>query len=166
MPTTRMGPKPKPVYDRLMRKIERNEGTGCWEFTGGRSEKGYGCIVSQDHGRATGKRVPAHRVAWEQHRGPIPEGMFVRHRCGCRHCCNPDHLFLGTRRESVQDMMQKGRASDRPGGRKAAKLTVWDVRRIRRLAADGHSATDIALRFGTCVMNVRRIVARKTWADV
>lgn len=36
----------------------------------------------------------AHRVAWEVAHGPVPEGLFVKQRCGNRPCCTPAHLYL------------------------------------------------------------------------
>ena len=50
-----------------------------------------------------------HRLMWEQKNGPVPDGLFVLHRCDVRACCNPDHLFLGTPLDNMQDMHAKGR---------------------------------------------------------
>jgi len=52
----------------------------------------------------------AHRLAWEEAKGPIPDGLFVLHRCDVRGCINVDHLFLGTAKDNTHDMMAKGRA--------------------------------------------------------
>jgi hypothetical protein len=51
----------------------------------------------------------AHRMSWEMHFGPIPEGMLVLHHCDVRRCVRPDHLFLGTARDNTRDMIAKGR---------------------------------------------------------
>lgn len=63
----------------------------CWEWTGARSNTGYGHFFV-DGGRAEPKTRGAHRVAWELLIGPIPEGLVLDHLCRNRGCVNPDHL--------------------------------------------------------------------------
>ena len=75
----------------------------CIEFTGNIKD-GYG---RYSYGPNRGKR--AHRVAWEEVNGVIPEGMFVCHKCDNPPCINIDHLFLGTPLDNMRDMIQKGR---------------------------------------------------------
>lgn len=52
----------------------------------------------------------AHRVSWELFRGPIPNKLFVLHKCDNKNCINPDHLFLGTAKDNIHDCIRKGRA--------------------------------------------------------
>jgi hypothetical protein len=76
---------------------------GCWLWTMGREGGGYGVVSSG------GKRQKAHRLAWEIVNGPAPDGLFVCHRCDLPACINPDHLFVGSHAENMQDMLSKGR---------------------------------------------------------
>ena len=79
--------------------------SGCHLWTGFRgkgSGVGYGSISI----RGVGYR--AHRVSWWLYRTRyIPN--YIAHRCDVPACVNPDHLFLATARENIQDCYKKGR---------------------------------------------------------
>jgi hypothetical protein len=92
-----------PIDIRLMRKIKINQDTDCWEWQGGKNNVGYG-MIRDEHGMRT-----THRVSYELHKGNIPHGMCVCHTCDNPKCVNPDHLWLGTKKENAQDMISKGR---------------------------------------------------------
>lgn len=80
----------------------------CWIWQNPKaSASRYGTIKV-----APGKYSPAHRFSWELHNGPIPAGVFVCHHCDNPPCVRPDHLFLGTHRDNMQDMMQKNGLPD------------------------------------------------------
>lgn len=64
---------------------------------------GYGQI------EIDGRSQQAHRVAWMLHNGDIPTGLRVLHHCDVRNCVNPEHLFLGTQRDNVDDALKKGK---------------------------------------------------------
>lgn len=57
----------------------------------------------------TAKDCGPYRDIYRKHKGPIPEGAVVRHRCDNHHCVNPNHLELGTCADNVRDMWQRGR---------------------------------------------------------
>lgn len=81
---------------------------GCWEWKAGLSPRGYGQFWD------TGTNRGAHRYAYEQVIGPIPEGLFVCHRCDNPACVRPDHLFLGTQQDNMSDKQSKGRCGRPP----------------------------------------------------
>ena len=81
---------------------------GCWIWRGGSNKKRQGCA------RYQGKTWGAARLAWTLTHGVIPDGMYICHRCDNPLCINPEHLFVGTPRDNVQDMVRKGRNKVRP----------------------------------------------------
>lgn len=90
--------------ERFLAKIRIDE-SGCWIWTAGRNKLGYGRFGLPGQY----KTVQAHRFAYEQFYGPIPEGMFVCHHCDNPPCVNPEHLFVGTHVDNMKDMWSKGR---------------------------------------------------------
>lgn len=136
----------------------------CIEWSGARNSKGYGHCRDPITKRT--RRV--HRVAWEQTHGPIPDGMYVLHRCDNRACINVEHLFLGTQADNMADMRAKGRAKTAPGEQQGQhKLTEAQVREIRlAYAAGGITHAALALRYGVVVSTVSNILTRRTWKHV
>jgi hypothetical protein len=76
---------------------------GCLEKQGCKHKDGYGYLYLY------GKRMKAHRAIYELTNGQILDGMCVCHHCDNPSCINPDHLFLGTQKDNIQDMIRKGR---------------------------------------------------------
>lgn len=92
------------VFTRLLSKIEVNETTDCWEFQGATNNIGYGMIRDEN------KMRTAHRVSYEKHNDiTIPIGMCVCHKCDNPKCVNPSHLWLGTMKQNIREMIDKGR---------------------------------------------------------
>lgn len=114
-----------------------------------------------------------HRVSWVKHFGPIPDGLWVLHKCDTPACCNPQHLFLGSPADNTRDMMKKGRGKCPPprfGDQSpAAKLTSDDVREIRRLyrrGVPGFGQVALAKRYGVNFKAVANIVNGTAWTTV
>lgn len=91
-----------PLHIRIMNRVWHGA-TDCWHWCGVRNTFGYGRMTYQ------GRSQVAHRLAWIAWNGPIPEGMYVLHRCDNRACVNPDHLWLGTYSDNLRDCWAKGR---------------------------------------------------------
>jgi len=135
--------------------------SGCHLWTAARSASGYGAIWSNGKGRA------AHRVAWELKNGPVPDGLFVLHRCDVRECVNTDHLYIGTARENIADMDRRGRrVTPRGSELPHAKLTEGAIRSIRKRLAAGEVQTAIAADYGVRDSAISRINTRKHWEHV
>ena len=87
--------------DRFEKFCEKIPEAGCWIWTGGVMNSGYGAI------RVNKKNYLAHRLSYELFVNGIPNAMQVLHRCDVKTCVNPGHLFLGTHQENMADMKKK-----------------------------------------------------------
>lgn len=90
----------------LSAKTVVDQSTGCWEWKAYCDKDGYGVYSAGRKKTGTGR---VHRNSWIGFHGEIPAGLMVLHRCDNTSCWNPAHLFLGTNRDNVRDMMEKGR---------------------------------------------------------
>ena len=137
------------VLDRFMDKVELVD-TGCYEWTAGCCGGGYGVFFID--------RVSyrAHRIAWELLVGDIPEGKWVLHDCDNPKCVNPDHLYIGSHQDNVDDMVRRGRT--------VAKLTRQEVDEIRYKYASGLcSAINLGDEYGVHRNQIHRIIRRERW---
>lgn len=143
----------------MSRMTRINEETRCWEWVGARNAKGdegYGTIWIDGAPRF------AHRVSYTKHKGPIPDGMLVCHKCDNRRCINPEHLFLGSHADNMADMVSKGRAPRLRGEANGySKLTAEAVADIR--SALGVSQSALAARYGVSQPTISLVKSGKTW---
>lgn len=143
--------------DRFLDRVKKHP-NGCILWTGFINSKGYGNF--QCFGSKT--TIAAHRAAYEMFVGPIIAGLFVCHRCDNPICVNPTHLFLGTHKDNMADMVQKRRI---PSGSRSfkAKLT-WDkVAEIRRRHAAGEAQNALAREFGVHATTVGAFITGTGW---
>lgn len=126
---------------------------GCWPWRGAKDRDGYGQT------RVGKQRVKAHRRSWELTNGPIPDGMFVLHRCDNPPCVRPDHLYIGTALDNGID-----RRSRKRGRRRNLQFTRGDVEEIRARYATGTvRQRDLAEEFGTDQTVISKIVLAKSY---
>lgn len=110
-------------------------GCNLWRGT---AYGGYGRFyVGANHHEA------AHRHAYREEFGDIPDGMCVCHTCDNPLCVNPQHLFLGTNQENTQDKVSKSRQS-----------MVLDSEDVERIVADSRPTRAVALEFGVCTRTI------------
>lgn len=132
----------KTVAERFSKKVECIPFSGCWVWMGFDMRDGYGGL------NVNGTPKLAHRISWKLHRGEIPSGMCVLHRCDVACCVNPDHLFLGTQQENIADKVAKNRQAkgERHGMSKLSDADVKSIGVLKNFV--GMKAKDIAPLFG------------------
>jgi hypothetical protein len=131
----------------------------CWFWTGALNAWGYGIINIKK------KITLAHRAMWSLFKGEIPKNSLVCHSCDNPSCVNPDHLWLGSNKDNMDDMYSKKR-SNQPQGEKhpLSKLTNEDVLKIRSLHKPRiYTAKQLAKEFNVKETAINCIIYNKTW---
>jgi hypothetical protein len=154
------------LHRRFWKYTQKGADDECWRWTGGHGRTGYGRIDLSELGQPR-RQHSAHRISYELHIGPIPEGLCVCHRCDNPGCVNPAHLFAATQGDNMRDRDQKRRGVHLAGEKHPRSvLTDAKVEAIRRLCAAGAMQQDIAILCDMTPENVSLIVTRKAWRHV
>jgi HNH endonuclease len=125
----------------------------CWEWVGVHLPNGYGTLSAK----------LVHRLSWVMEYGDIPNRLFVLHKCDNRNCVRPDHLFLGTQKQNLEDMCIKGR-QDNGEKRYNHKLTWKKVAEIRKRYALGNvSQAKLAFEYDISRSVINQVLLNKTW---
>jgi uncharacterized protein (DUF433 family) len=154
-----MAAKTAALSDRFWSKVARRSPADCWEWQASFSNAaGYGQFW------LNGTQVRAHRLAYQMERGPIPEGLVVRHRCDNPSCVNPAHLELGTHKDNSADRVNRGRSNSPIGERHGhCKLTEQQVLEIRASAEPQHV---LAERYGVAQTRISAILRGASWSHL
>ena len=169
------------TYERVKDKLSLFSNTSeCWEWPMSKTKAGYGQLPYRVDNST--KLAYAHRASFEIANGPIPDGMCVCHTCDNPGCFNPDHLFLGSHQQNMEDMASKGRTKKGKSyplgdahwakGRRRevqgsnngnSKLEESDVVEILR---SSDKNVRLAERFGVSQTIISMIKKRKVWTHV
>ncbi|WP_439212545.1 HNH endonuclease signature motif containing protein [Duffyella gerundensis] len=131
---------------------------GCINWTGNRTAFGYGSI------RMNNRTVRTHRLSYELAKGPIPEGLIIRHKCDNPSCINPDHLEVGTTKDNARDRCERGRSVIVKGeATGSCKLKECQVRDILLSKA---SHAELGRKYGVVPATIHAIRTRRTWRHI
>lgn len=155
-----MNNKSSVVSERFWSRVHVSEKLRCWPWLGAKDSLGYGQF------RMDGRTIRAPRVAFWLRNKKWPNNAC--HKCDSPSCCNPDHLFDGTRQDNMRDMVSKGRhKTDRGENHGRAVLTNGKVTQMRSEYRLGCiSLNELASKFGCSFSTAQRIITRKNWRHI
>jgi hypothetical protein len=143
---------------RFYNNIKIDEQTGCHIYVGCKDKNKYGVI------KIYGKIIRAHRIAWFLYYGDIINNMLVLHKCDNPSCVNPEHLFLGTQNDNIQDMVIKNRHVK---GEINSKLKEYQVKEILDIVnINGRYygiTTKLAKLYNVSTSTIKAIIERRKW---
>lgn len=133
-------------------KVEKGASDACWPWKGFAKASG--------HGLTSIKGVPMHtsRKAWILTHGPITGGLQVLHKCDNAICCNPDHLYLGTRIDNMIDHHEQTPFSERVARGRPFMFTDVQLQRLWMMRRQGATLKECAERFGVHIATVCRYI--------
>lgn len=129
----------------------------CWPWRASLNGDGYGQI------RAGSRYHTAHRTAYALSTGADAGSLLVCHHCDNRPCCNPAHLYAGTKSDNERDKHLRGRTSHSGDGNPASKLTATQVAEIIELIMQGRTNTAIAATYGVHHSTISKIRTGNSW---
>jgi hypothetical protein len=152
-----------PIQQRFEQKVALVPFSDCHYWTGASSKFGYGKL-------SNGKNswVFAHRFAYEQKHGEIPEDKFVLHHCDNPACVNAEHLYIGSKKDNAIDRENRNRGNHASGvGHGRSKLSTSQVRDIRDEFDTGkYSFRQLGRIYGVDGKSIADIVNRLNWQYV
>ena len=102
--TPQTSPDYEANWDARIRSQTVIDDSGCWLWTGQLTTNGYAQAYYRN------KHVLLHRVAYERsHDVKVDSRTYVCHTCDVKTCINPDHLWLGSPKQNMEDKVRKGR---------------------------------------------------------
>lgn len=131
---------------------------GCWLWTGAKNARGYGYFW---FGQGINIHKAAHASWFLAFGYRVPTGLDLCHRCDNPSCVNPEHLFIGTRSDNVQDALLKNRRRQPPyappkNGPAGRPPMVVDVGLAKKMRSDGKTISVISRTLNVSRMTVRR----------
>jgi hypothetical protein len=147
-------------------RVKKTE--SCWIWTGHKLVSGYGLISLNG---IRGPTILAHRMSWEIHNGEPLGKRKACHHCDNPPCVNPEHIFAGSQRDNIMDMVRKKRQNFENNVRgercHLSKLKEQQVIEIRNsIPSSGRGSARIARKYGVSRDLIRLILRRKIWTHI
>lgn len=147
-------PSDATVWERkFWAKVELKGPDECWPWTGYKAPSGHG--LTSHHSTPT----LASRKAWVLSNGPIRDGLCVNHRCDNPLCCNPAHMYLGTRADNMVDMWAKRPAASRVLSGHPFVLTEQQMEELWQDRRAGLKLRECAAKYGVHLATVVRYMS-------
>lgn len=148
--------------NRFYYNVSLPDENGCMNWVGVIGKSGYG-----QHNLLNKKIMRAHRFSYQHFFGNIKNEDLVCHRCDNRKCVSPDHLFIGTAQDNMNDMKNKGRGKYYHGEKNhISKLTEIDINNIRQMRKNGNTYKQISNHFNVHIQNIAAIIQNRTWRNI
>jgi len=152
-----MGRPRIPLSEKIERLSVKIPESGCWIWIGSLNLGGYGKT-----GLGKGFGISAHRASYEEKFGKIPNGLMALHSCDVKCCVNPDHIFLGTQQDNMDDKVSKNRQAN---GEKhgMSKLKEEEAKEIKYSKEETNI---LASRFNCSKVTIRQIRQGLFWKHI
>lgn len=145
---------------RFLAKVPVGDPDACWLWTASVDKDGYG-----QFGIRAGLMLKAHQCSFEWiGKRQIVNALSVLHSCDTPPCCNPAHLYLGTHRRNMQDVVARRRQQGERNGN--AHLTEARAVSIFALREQGLTLDQIGARVGVGPVEVFRILRGERWGHL
>lgn len=134
------------------RKVAHAGPDECWPWTGFKKPGG--------HGLTSYKSAPIHasRKAYILTHGPVPADLCVNHRCDNAACCNPSHLYLGTRADNMIDRWNETPAAERSQRGRPTALDAEQLEKLWKLRRHGATLKECATEFDVHIATICRYI--------
>ena len=133
-------------------KVKRGAPGECWPWTGFVKQTGHGLTSIK------GRMMHTSRKAWILTHGPITDGLCVNHRCDNALCCNPAHMYLGTRSDNAIDQWAQLPPEQRGRGVRPCMLSQKQLDKMWEMRKGGALLTECAQHFGVHVSTICRYI--------
>jgi hypothetical protein len=124
----------------------------CWPWQGYKKPSGHGLTSYQS------MPIHASRKAWILTHGPIRDDLCVNHTCDHADCCNPSHMYLGSRADNMIDYWHKTPAAERATRGRPTVLDEAQLARLWEVRKNGATLEACAEMFGVHRATIARYI--------